>query len=342
MPIKNNDGFLKRIWSKVLELFKLTDKPMVKVYNGYGNHEHCIVFGHVLGLSPLPRKRYRHNVFINAISLLRLFMVKPLAGVPVKMEWEGVLYEAKTETDGFFKFEWEPVTGLEAGWHAVTVSLSDGSVAGKGQLFIPHRNQYAFISDIDDTFLISHSSKLKKRLLLLLTKNAHSRKPFEGVVNHYQLLSVAHAPKDTTNPFFYVSSSEWNLYNYIDAFSLNNGLPAGIFLLSQIKKLRHVFKTGQGKHATKFMRIARVLEVYPEQRFVLLGDDTQEDPDIYASVCSHFKDRVFAVYIRHVEERNKSTVTGKIKAIEMTGVHCCYFTHSSEAVLHSKAIGLII
>ncbi len=37
------------------------------------------------------------------------------------------------------------------------------------------------------------------------------------------------------------------------------------FLLSQLKKLKQVLKTGQGKHATKFMRIARIVEAFPKQ-----------------------------------------------------------------------------
>ncbi len=337
---------MSKLKSKLFALFKLTDRPVVKVYSGYGNQEHCIVFGHVLGMSPLTRKRYRQNIFINAIALLRLFMVKPISGAHVTMEWEGVTYNTKTETDGFFRFEWKPVTALHPGWHSIQITLAGpGSksewIYGEGHLFIPFKNQYAFISDIDDTFLISHSSKLRKRLLLLLTKNAHSRKPFEGVVNHYRLLSLAHAPDKTTNPFFYVSSSEWNLYHYIKTFSSNNGLPDGILLLSQIKKFKDVFNTGQNKHATKFMRIARVLEAYPDQRFVLLGDDTQEDPSIYASVSEHFQNRIVAVYIRHVEKKNREAVLTKIAAIENSGVSCCYFTHSSEAVIHSKTIGLI-
>ena len=39
------------------------------------------------------------------VALLRLFIVKPYADVQVRMEWDGELYEATTDKDGFFKFE---------------------------------------------------------------------------------------------------------------------------------------------------------------------------------------------------------------------------------------------
>ncbi len=153
------------------------------------------------------------------------------------------------------------------GWHKVEVYLAEGvvkkyygTVKGEGEIYVPHIRQYAIISDIDDTFLISHSSNLRKRLFVLLTENAYSRKPFEGVVKHYQSLALAGTTTEETNPFFYVSSSEWNLYDYIKDFSKKNELPKGIYLLSQMKKLSQAWKTGQNRHGTKFARIVRILK----------------------------------------------------------------------------------
>lgn len=275
-------------------------------------------------------------------------MVRPYARAHIKLNWDGQTYETLSEDDGFFRVEWKPVQSLSAGWHPVQVNLVNITQGvetilnvAHGQVYVPHSNQYACVSDIDDTFLISHSSNLRKRLYVMLTKNAHSRKPFEGVVNHYQLLATAQAAPDTPNPFFYVSSSEWNLYNYILAFSEKHDLPKGIYLLSQLKRLSQVWKTGQNKHATKFMRIARILEAYPEQHYILLGDDTQEDPNIYAAIAEHFPGKISCVYLRQVEKRNFETVNATIKKIENAGVPCCYFKHSSEAIIHSKKIGLV-
>jgi phosphatidate phosphatase APP1 len=89
------------------------------------------------------------------------------------------------------------------------------------------------------------------------------------------------------------------------------------------------------------MRIARLLEAYPHQVFVLLGDDTQEDPNIYASLAAHFKNRIFCVYIRQIEKKNEGATRLKMQEIENSGIHCCYFSHSEEAVAHSKTIGLL-
>jgi phosphatidate phosphatase APP1 len=339
-------SFLDKLEKSFFQLFRLTNEPVVKVYHGYGNAVQMNVFGHVFSLSPLPRKKYRKNFWTNTFALLRSFMVIRVPKAHVRMVWGNSVCETCTADDGFFRFEWHPRTPMTAGIYKVQVEYfsketDEVYATGSGYVIIPYINQYSFVSDIDDTFLISHSSNLRKRLHVLFTKNAHSRRPFEGVVNHYRLLSHAHTTKESPNPFFYVSSSEWNLYDFIKEFTRKNELPEGVFLLSQIKKLSEVWKTGATKHATKFMRIARIFEAYPTQKFVLLGDDSQQDPVIYAGIVAHFPGRVLSVYLRHVYDKNESNVKEQIKKIEAAGVECCHFEHSEEAIEHSYRIGLL-
>lgn len=339
--------FWQKVRQKILLAFRLTEQPVVKVYHGYGNNKKVTVFGHVFQFSPIPRKHYSKNFLTNTFALLRLFIVRPYRSAHLKLQWNNKWMYSQSEKDGFFRFELELEFPLSPGWHDVHVVLlgskkeNNSKAIGKGVFYIPHQNQYAFISDIDDTFLISHSSRLRKRLYVLLTENAHSRQPFEGVVKHYQLLARAGAPHAESNPFFFVSSSEWNLYDYIREFAIKQQLPQGVYLLNQLKLFSQIWKTGQNNHSTKFMRIVRILEVYPEQKFILLGDDTQEDPTIYASIVSHFPKKILAVYLRKVRKKTKPTVLPAIEQMKEAGVMCCYFAHSEEAISHSISIGLI-
>ncbi|HYF31552.1 MAG TPA: phosphatase domain-containing protein [Chitinophagaceae bacterium] len=342
---KNQSNWWHNAWSAVLRWLRLTNDITVKVYHGYGQPGRYVVYGHVLTLGPLQRTRFSGNFWKNTVALLRLFIVRPYAGAHVQLRWEGEILKTVTEDDGFFKIEWKTNRHLPPGWHPIQVEMTGGQgeiiATGTGYIFIPYPTQLGFISDIDDTFLISHSANLRKRLYVLFTRNARSRKPFEGVVRHYQALTLGRTTEAAPNPFFYVSSSEWNLFNYILEFTRVNGLPKGVFLLSQLKRFSQIFKTGQNKHATKFMRIVRILEHYPEQRFVLLGDSSQQDPDIYAAVVKHFPQQVHAVYIRDVYRKNKEKAAKTLDVIEAAGVPCCFFEHSSEALEHSRRIGLI-
>ena len=168
----------------------------VKVYHGYGHQKNLVVYGHVLAGNEVVESRYGNNAIQNAIRIVKLFFVKPIPRVPVRLDWGNQHFDSTTETDGFFKFEWESPTDVSAGWHPVTVHLlnEQGQVAatGEGKIFVPHSTQYAFISDIDDTVLVSHSATTGKKLRVLFTKNPLSRKTFADVVKYYQLLSLAH------------------------------------------------------------------------------------------------------------------------------------------------------
>jgi len=343
-PLKQS--LFQKIKHFFFRLLKLNSGPGLKLYNGFGNSTHCFIYGHALHLAPIERKRFHNNFITNSLALLRLFMVKPMSGAKVELEWDGEIYTSVTGKDGFFKFEWQPRTPLNPGLYKAEARLIHRSgkyisATAKSEISVPALSRYAFISDIDDTFLISHSSNLRKRLFVLLTENARSRKPFEGVVKHYRSLSLASSTPTKTNPFFYVSSSEWNLYDYIREFSTKNKLPNGIYLLNQLKQFSQVFKTGQNNHNGKFTRIVRVLEAFPGLKFILLGDDSQQDPYIYASIVSHFPEKIACVYIRAVNKVPKPEVQQKLKEIEATGTECCYFNHSRDAIQHSERIGLI-
>ncbi len=322
-----------------------TNQPTIRLYLGYGHAENLMVYGHVLSLSPLSRRKFSRQFPFNLLALIRMFIIRPIKDATVQLHWGDKLVNTTTDTDGFIKFNWPSDTAIPFGWHEVSAQLlnPDNTIRATafGSVLVRHSTQFAFISDIDDTFLISHSSHRLKRLSVLFTHNARTRRPFEGVVNHYRLLALAQTREDEPNPFFYVSSSEWNLYDYILEFIRVNDLPKGVLLLATMKKLTHFLSTGQNNHGGKFTRIVRILEAYPRQKFVLLGDSSQQDPHIYRSIAEHFPGRIHAVYIRDIYKKNSQSVQSVLMKIEETGIPCCFFTHSAEAIVHSKKIGLI-
>lgn len=341
---KQNRPLKDRLTYYFLTWMHLTDQPSIQVYRGFATDSQAVVHGSIFQRGALPRKKYRTNLLTNLFGLIRLFLVKPLPQVTVRLCIDGQTADTQSSTDGYFRLEIPLAQPLPAGWHPVRVQLVDCpldmQVEAEGEVLVPHQTPFALISDIDDTFLISHSATIFKRLKLLITQNAHTRQPFEGVVAHYQLLAEANSGADATNPFFYVSSSEWNLYDYILEFSEKNRLPKGVYFLSSLKQLNGLLKTGQNKHMTKFSRIVRILDAYPQQQFILLGDDTQEDPTIYASVVEHFPKQIRCVYIRQVHAKNQPKTRDTLDRIKAAGVLYCYFTHSAEARQHSVDMGL--
>ena len=315
----------------------------VKVYHGYGHTHDLIVYGHVFKKKPPVRQGHSNNYLINIIHLLKLFFVQPLADARVKLCWGKQVIYATTGKDGFFKLEWKSDEEVSPGWHPVIVNyMEKDSVisSGAGELFVPFSTQFAFISDIDDTVLISHSATIFKRLRVLFTKNPRTRKPFNDVVKHYELLALAQTTPEIPNPFFFVSSSEWNLYDDLNDFFNFNGLPKGTFLLNQIKRWFELLKTGKTKHNGKLLRILRILNAFPKQQFILLGDNTQSDPLIYSTIAQRFPGRVYAVYINNIHSKKEAATVDILETLAQSGVYCCFYKSNAEAIAHSKKIGL--
>lgn len=318
----------------------------VKVYHGYGHKNNLVVYGHVLAGKPMSPRKFTNNIFTNIFHLIKLFFVKPVPKVRVQLIWENQQIFTITEKDGFFKFEWKSKASVPAGWHQIIVYVVDNNGvvlnAGEGKLFVPHQTQYGFISDIDDTVLVSHSATTGKKLRVLFTKNPRSRKTFADVVKFYNLLALSHTNVETLNPFFYVSSSEWNLYDDLNEFFKFNDLPKGAFLLNQIKVWYQLFNTGTTKHQGKLIRVKRIFDAFPKQKFVLLGDNSQKDPEIYVALANKYPDKVVAIYIRNITTEKERLATKILASLDDNTIQTCLFKHTDEAILHAKNIGLII
>ena len=320
-------------------------KPILKLYRGYANEDELIVMGHVF--APTTREEYdfQKRRFTNAKSIIRMFRIKTQPNADVYLCYNNEKIHTKTLDDGYFKFSIPLKEQTGHGWMDYEVSIfhENEEIIEKGSYIRPFEGKLGFISDIDDTFLVSHTRNAFKKLYILLFRNVNDRKIFEGVVPHYQALSSAtRNNKDEENAFFYVSSSEWNLYRFIIDFTKLHELPRAVLLLKDIKtSLMDFFVSGRGDHNHKFEKIKHLLEFYPHLKYTLLGDDSQHDPYLYEDICKIFPITVKAVYIRQTGRHKKPKAEIAIKNMESLGVETCYFADSSEAIAHSKRIGLI-
>jgi phosphatidate phosphatase APP1 len=194
------------------------------------------------------------------------------------------------------------------------------------------------ISDIDDTVLISHATRIGKKFWLSISKNAYTRRPFPGVSDFYKALS-----DNNTNPFFYVSSSDWNLFDLIRDFLKYRDIPAGPLLLKDLHvDLRNIWKSGGGSHQHKLEKINMILELYPGMKFILIGDSGQHDPELYAEVIENHPGRIKAVYIREIriiKEQRRKLLEAKIK--DPAGPGIVFVKNTEQAMQHARNHGII-
>ena len=319
-------------------------KPILKLYRGYANEQELIVMGHVF----LPTKDvdydFQDKNFKNASSIISMYRMKTWSNADIYLKHNNQTIHTKTLNDGYFKF-CIPLSEDNYGWIDYEVSLiyKNETITAKESYIRPDVDHLGIISDIDDTFLVSYTLNPLRKMYNLLFRNVNRRKIFDDVTVHYQELSESGRDhRGGLNVFFYVSSSEWNLYRFIVKFTEIHHLPKAVLLLKDIKtSLTNFLWTGRGSHNHKFEKIKHILEFYPNLKYVLIGDDTQDDPYLYEAISKIFPLTIQAIYIRQTAKHKKEKVIKTLQNLENLSVEVCYFKKTKEAIAHSKKIGLI-
>ncbi|MGB3753931.1 MAG: App1 family protein [Parerythrobacter sp.] len=282
-------------------------------------------------------------------TIMKLFASREVAGVEVTLRYEasGKLHEstAATDEERYVRFDLDLADwslAEQTAWDIVSLHWHEGDVSASVEGFVlaPAQNAtLGIISDIDDTIIQtgvtgSAGSVLRnwKRLLATMPED---RQQVPGADQLYGALggglarSVAARaaaenrgealPTVSGRPFFYVSSSPWNLYSYLVAFKRRHGLPLGPVALRDWGLNRATF--GSSSHgAHKRNAIDAILSIYPDMRFVLVGDDTQGDLIAFAEVVADHPGRVAAVFIRRAGEPANEAEMKAQHVIEAVGI----------------------
>ncbi len=234
-----------------------------------------------------------------AANLLR-WVVLDRPGVTVDVSMRDVAQTAVSDQDGFVTVRL-PVGDVEPGWHPVDLVAHDGEreVRAQGRVVQPDpASQIAVISDIDDTILRTGMTEGLRSIRRTLLRDAHGRKPIPGTPSLYRGLArgLGRRPEST---FFYVSAAPWNLYEVLTQFLAIRGFPRGPLFLTDWRPGPGA-RGGIGKAGHKRARIRRLVDAYPDLRFLLLGDDGEADPQVYEQFLSSDPDRVVAALVRSV------------------------------------------
>ena len=291
-------------------LLRINDPHHVVPYRGYGNAHTALVHGRALqdeGIAPASDTDPAWRNFLNS---LRRVETDPLPSARVRVGLAGTQRELVADEEGFINAWIDLAAPLpsDVSWHPATFELlaplrdPTKPVTTTAQILVPPASAtFGVISDIDDTVLQSNVANLMQAARQIAFGNARTRLPFPGVAAFYRALH--HGPggeaASQANPIFYVSSSPWNLYDVITDFLDLQGIPAGPVLLRDWD-LRRGAHASNGHHTHKLSHITRIFETYPSLPFILIGDTTQEDPEIYHQVVAEHPSRVLAVYIRNV------------------------------------------
>jgi phosphatidate phosphatase APP1 len=260
-------------------------------YGGWGSDRGIVVLGRVVEGAP-PSGRTHHHRVTKALSTARAFLRGDVehASVRVTDLQSGAHAEGEADEEGFYDLRLPgPIaTGPRAlrvelvskRWRAApvdeTVVVVDASASG-----------VVIVCDIDDTLTATGVPAGDWAVVkATFSKGAGDMRAFPAAAATLAALAEAGAP------VVYLSASPVQLAPRLRQFLRQQGFPDGALLLRDDKR-DGVRDPGGYKRA----RIERLLGEWPKRQLVLIGDDGEQDPELFAAVAKA-SGRVAAAYVR--------------------------------------------
>ena len=325
-------------------------KPLQIVpFRSYGTARRVYVKGRVLEDKRIAAAEDKDTILNNLVNMYKRFESDEVPGAVLKATIGNEVHEVTTDNEGYFVLDIHPKEPIieESLWHKISLELLDAPIPHEkgiethAEVMIPPPDaEYGIISDIDDTIVKTGATDLLAMSRATFLHNARTRLPFAGVSEFYRSLQLGRNGK-RNNPFFYVSSSPWNLYDLLKDFLDLNNIPEGPLLLRDFGVHKESV-TGGSHMSHKFKEIEQIMNAYPHLNFVLVGDSGQQDPVIYQEVVAKFPDRVLAIYIRDVQLAAREKIALDIsKSLEEHKVEMVIVDNTVEAAEHAAKTGLI-
>ncbi|MEP0711103.1 phosphatase domain-containing protein [Algoriphagus sp.] len=322
---------------------------LIVPYEGFGNEREILLVGRVIRDNRVGASTPEDSVWQNIGKMRRRFMTVVIPGVVVKANFQGEEYLAKTDEEGYFEFKIHPRESIQISsrWQQIELILQDqvirnqGEVKARGDVFLPvGQIDYGIISDVDDTIIPTGAMRMTEMLKTTFVKNAHTRVPFPGVSAFYKALQKG-SDGIESNPFFYVSSSPWNLYDFLHELLQIHHIPKGPLMLRDIGLSRTELISGDHSEH-KLTQIRQILSTYVELPFLLFGDSGQEDPTIYLQVVKEFPRRILAIFIRDVHSSRHDMVEKIRLELKALGVEMLLVKNTLEASHYALQKGWVL
>jgi phosphatidate phosphatase APP1 len=221
----------------------------------------------------------------NLMARIMPFMTNPLVSTPITVFfYDDKRSQSKTVTtdeSGHFNLR----AALDFAPTHVRVLASE-NLSATEEVKITEPKGVSVISDVDDT--IKHSSIGSGAREIF--RNAFIRElgdlTIDGVKEWYN------AMYNMGVGFHYVSNSPWQLFPVLVTFFQKAGLPPGSYHLKQYSgMLQGIFEpVAERKKGT----LERIMNDFPERKFILIGDSGEADLEVYTDVVLAHPGRIIA------------------------------------------------
>jgi phosphatidate phosphatase APP1 len=301
------------------------EAPVLEPYTGYATPEGWVVRGRVLTHLRRAEWEPEQSRWTNLRQMANLFITDEVAGVPV--EAGGVA--GTSDPEGYVALLVPPsARGAGREWPEVEGGIA--GVAGRVRfpVHVPRADaRHLVISDVDDTVIETGAHNLARNLWTTFTGSALTRRVHADAAALLGTLT-----EGGRNPAFYVSSSPWNLHQFLQDVFRRGGLPRGPFFLRDLGITAE--GVGRGHLGHKGAAIDAVLAANPDLPAFLLGDTGQKDAKVYLEAIRRHGGRIRGVALREPAPGTTRDDTETIRAIEATGVPCWHGPSFDGAAAH--------
>ncbi|MCL3777806.1 MULTISPECIES: phosphatase domain-containing protein [unclassified Actinomyces] len=222
----------------------------------------------------------------------------PVPYLPVTIRVGGVSVRTRADQGGYIDVVVRD-HGLAPGWHDVEIDAAGAGTVTTRVRIIGPGERLGIVCDIDDTAMVTEVPRALIAAWNFLFKNASNREAVPGMA---QLLARVEAAHPNT-PVIFLSTGPWNAVPTLRSFFAHNGYPQAPKLMTDWgPSATGWFRSGIEHKRTELRRLMIDL---PDVTWLLIGDDGQHDPLIYSEVVREHSNRVAAVAIRRLSQKEQ-------------------------------------
>ncbi|OBQ56698.1 DUF2183 domain-containing protein [Tamlana sp. s12] len=230
------------------------------------------------------------SVLKHLMYVLKAYTLKPIKHTNLNIFSNNKLYSCSTDNTGAF------TASINTPLKDFDIYISGNKTPLKTVQSYPTHFQHKdykinVISDIDDTILVSYTAKIAKRIKTLLLTHPSKRKTIAYTKSLLDFFS-----KNDIG-IYYLSKSESNFFQLLTHFITHHNLPKGPLLLTPFLNFKQLLMSSKNK-AYKITHLRLIFKNSPNQRFALIGDDSQKDLEVYYQIAKEYPEQVLKIYIR--------------------------------------------
>ena len=291
---------------KAQSFFSLFNKKAtLDIYDSYGTPEKFTVLGRVYSKKSITPELTSDSKLRNIFRNIKYFTPKGIENIEVNVIAAGLSRISRTDNKGYFKVEFNN-SDLQPGISSLSAKL----IANKYKYETPKEEltidkadseKIGIISDFDDTVKHTSADKTIQMIKGILIGNYKTDKAIPGVSSLYK--GILSNPQSTGfDCVHYVTGSPTNLYLRVQNFLKLNGFPQGS--MSMKSPGSRLEPTVSDTFSYKVAKIRPIINAYPNKKFVLFGDTTQKDTEVYLKIKQEFPKNVAGIYINNATKAN--------------------------------------